>query len=64
MPNGKKLIPPSPGPDFALRQSDAEGMQRVMKAATSSRSSGMAHVAATREMAKTKKKKSHPCLDC
>jgi len=64
MPNGNKILPASPGPDIALRQSDAVGMQRAMKGVTTSRSAGMAHVTATKEMAKTAKKKSHPCLDC
>ena len=65
MPNDKKLIPANPGPDYALRQSDAEGMQRALKGVTTSRSAGMAHVTATRQMSKSAKgRKSHPCLDC
>jgi len=64
MPNDKKPIPANPGPDYALRQSDAEGMQRAMKGVTTSRSAGMAHQTATKELSKSKKSKSHPCLDC
>jgi len=64
MPNDKKLVPASPGPDYALRQSDAEGMKSALKGATTSRSAGMAHATAAKAMSNKKKSKSHPCLDC
>lgn len=52
MANGRNLpdVPTSPGPDFALRESDAEEMRRALRGATTSRSTGMAHRTAEREM--------------
>lgn len=57
MSNGKdeereSLLPNLPGPDIALRESDAEEMRRAMRAVTSSRAAGMAHQTAERELRK------------
>jgi hypothetical protein len=53
MSNGTTDYPASPGPDFALRESDAEEMRRALRGATSSRAAGMAHRVAEREMKRT-----------
>lgn len=53
MPNDK-ILPASPGPDIALRQSDAEEMQRAMKGVTTGRATGMARTTAEKEMKKDK----------
>lgn len=59
MANGnKKGTGPSTGPDFALRQSDAEYMSRALKGVTTSRSAGIAHQGAVRQLGH--KKGSHP----
>lgn len=51
----KEDIPANPGPDFALRESDAEHMRRALRGATSSRAAGRAHVTAEREIARTRR---------
>jgi hypothetical protein len=61
MANGtddRELIPPNPGPSLAISGEDAEDMKRAMRGVTTSRSEGMAHVEAQRQMARAKKRSS------
>lgn len=60
MSNGKDEerdnLPTLPGPDIALRESDAEEMRRVLHGSTTLRSAAMAHHTAQRELRKQARK--------
>jgi len=48
----KELIPANPGPSLAISGEDSKMMKRALKGATTSRSAGMAHQTAERQMSK------------